>query len=64
MSPLALYAPFNFIVRRPCRCTFHLILSYVAPGAVRSIKVYRTSPLALYTLLRFIVRRPWRCTLY
>jgi len=29
VSP-TLYVPFNFIVRRPRRCTFHLILSYIA----------------------------------
>ena len=40
----------------PSRRTLYLILSYVAPVAVRFIKIYRTSSLALYVLLKFIVR--------
>ena len=43
MDGLTLYALLKFIVRRPRRCAFHLILSYGAPLAVRLIKVYRTS---------------------
>ena len=62
--PMETYTKSSFIVCRLWRCTLRLILSYVAPGAVRSIKIYRTSPLALYAPFNFIVRRAPRCTLY
>ena len=54
--PMETYTKSSFIVCRLWRCTLRSILSYVAPGAVRSIKIYRTSGTPLYTLLFFSVR--------
>ena len=35
--PMETYTKSSFIVRRLWRCTLRLILSYVAPGTVRSV---------------------------
>ena len=53
--PMETYTKSSFIVCRLWRCTLRLILSYVAPGAVRSIKFYHTAGIPLYTLLFFSV---------